>query len=53
MAFLFAKKKKIKNKDLKDKIKIFDNDFQAQNWLSDQSRHSFLDEITLESLVDR
>ncbi len=53
MAFLFKKKKKIKNKELKDKIQIFDNDFQAQSWLSDKSRHDFLDEITLDSLVDR
>ena len=53
MAFLFKKKKKIKNKELKDKIQIFDNDFQAQSWLSDKSRHDFLDEITLDSLIDR
>ena len=53
MAFLFKKKKKIKNKELKDKVKVFDNDFQAQSYLSDQSRFGFLDEITLDSLVDR
>ncbi|NHK31897.1 MAG: hypothetical protein FK730_11135, partial [Asgard group archaeon] len=38
IAFLFTKKKKIKNKEIKDKIKVFDNDFQAQSFLSDQSR---------------
>lgn len=53
IAFLFKKKKKIKNKEIKDKIKIFDNDFQAQSWVSDQSRFGFLDEITLESLVKK
>lgn len=53
IAILFKKKKKIKNKDLKEKVKIFDNDFDAQRHLSDQSRHGFLDEITLDSLVDR
>lgn len=52
IAFLFTKKKKIKNKEIKDKIKVFDNDFQAQSYLSDASRFGFLDEITLESLVD-
>ena len=53
IAFLFKKKKKIKNKEIKDKIKIFDNDFQAQSWISDKSRFGFLDEITLESLVKK
>ena len=54
MAFLFSKKKKkIKNKELKDRVKVFDNDFEAQSYLSDQSRFGFLDEITLDSLVDR
>jgi len=54
IAFLFKKKKKkIKNKEIKDKIKLFDNDFQAQSWISDQSRFGFLDEITLESLVKK
>ena len=54
IAFLFKKKKKkIKNKEIKDKIKLFDNDFQAQSWVSDQSRFGFLDEITLESLVKK
>jgi len=53
IAFLFKKKKKIKNKELKDKIKIFDSDFDAQTWISDQSRHGFLDELSIESLVDR
>ena len=52
IAFLFMKKKKIKNKEIKNKIKVFDNDFQAQSFLSDQSRFGFLDEITLDSLVD-
>ncbi len=53
VAFLFSKKKKIRNKEIKDRIKTYDNDFQAQSWLSDQSRFGFLDEITLESLVDK
>ncbi|MHA1345715.1 MAG: hypothetical protein ACTSVO_06270 [Candidatus Heimdallarchaeaceae archaeon] len=53
IAFLFKKKKKIKNKGLKDRIKVFDSDWDAQSWISDQSRHGFLDEITLESLSDR
>ncbi|MHA1446914.1 MAG: hypothetical protein ACTSSN_09505 [Candidatus Heimdallarchaeaceae archaeon] len=53
IAFLFKKKKKIKNKEIKDKIKLFDNDFHAQSWVSDQSRFGFLDEITLESLVKK
>ena len=53
IAFLFSKKKKIRNKDIKDKIKTYDNDFQAQSWLSDQSRFGFLDEITLDSLVEK
>ncbi len=54
MAFYYAKKKKkIKNKELKDKVRSFTNDFEAQSWLSDQSRFGFLDEITLDSLVDR
>lgn len=54
IAFLFKKKKKkIRNKEIKDKIKLFDNDFQAQSWISDQSRFGFLDEITLESLVKK
>ena len=52
IAFLFTKKKKIKNKEIKDKVKVFDNDFQAQSWLSDQSRFGFLDEMSLEKLVD-
>jgi hypothetical protein len=52
VAFLFTKKRKIKNKELKDRCKVFDNDFQAQSYLSDASRFGFLDEITLESLVD-
>ncbi len=53
IAFLFAKKKKIKNKELKDRVKVFDNDWDAQFWISDQSRHGFLDEITLDSLAER
>lgn len=53
IAFLFKKKKKIKNKQLKDKVKIFDSDFEAQSWISDQSRHGFLDHLSIESLVDR
>lgn len=53
VAFLFTKKKKIKNKEIKDKIKTYDNDFQAQSWLSDQSRFGFLDEITLDTLVEK
>ena len=53
VAFLFTKKKKIRNKEIKDKIKTYDNDFQAQSWLSDQSRFGFLDEISLESLVEK
>jgi len=53
IAFYFAKKKKIKNKEVKDKLKIYDNDFQAQSWLSDESRFGFLDEITVQKLVDR
>ncbi|NPD90123.1 MAG: hypothetical protein HGN29_15540 [Asgard group archaeon] len=52
IAFLFSKKKKIKNKEIKDKIKVFDNEFQAQSYLSDASRFGFLDEITLDSLVE-
>ncbi len=52
IAFLFQKKKKIKNKEIKDKIKTFDSDFQAQSWVSDQSRFGFLDEISVESLVE-
>lgn len=53
IAFYFKKKKKIKNKEIKNKIKIFDSDFQAQSWISDQSRFGFLEEISLESLVER
>ncbi|MFW9852698.1 MAG: hypothetical protein ACFFDS_07145 [Candidatus Thorarchaeota archaeon] len=53
VAFLFSKKKKIRNKEIKDKIKTYDNDFQAQSWLSDQSRFGFLDEISLDTLVDK
>ena len=53
VAFLFTKKKKIKNKEMKDKIQIFNSDWSAQSWISDQSRHGFLDEITLDSLADR
>ena len=53
IAFYFTKKKKIKNKEVKDKLKIYDNDFQAQSWLSDESRFGFLDEITVQKLVDR
>ncbi|MHA1200575.1 MAG: hypothetical protein ACTSQF_14755 [Candidatus Heimdallarchaeaceae archaeon] len=53
MAFLYKKKKKLKNKELKDRVKAFDNDFEAQSWLSNLSRHNFLDDITLESLTDR
>ncbi len=51
VAFLFKKKKKIKNKEIKDKTKTYDNEFQAQSWLSDQSRFGFLDEITYETLL--
>ncbi len=53
IAFLFTKKKKIKNKELKDRVETFNSDWGAQSWISDQSRHSFLDEITLDSLADR
>ncbi|MHA1259936.1 MAG: hypothetical protein ACTSSG_11885 [Candidatus Heimdallarchaeaceae archaeon] len=53
IAFYFKKKKKIKNKEIKNKMKIFDSDFQAQSWISDQSRFGFLEEISLESLVER
>ena len=53
IAFLFKKKKKIRNKEIKNKIQIFNNDFQAQSWISNQSRFGFLDEISLESLVER
>ena len=53
IALLFNKKKKIKNKNMKKKIKIFDNEFQAQSWLSDQSRFSFLDRITIEDLMKK
>ena len=53
IAFLFKKKKKIKIKEIKNKVKVFDNDFQAQSWLSDQSRFGFLDSITIESLTDK
>ncbi|MHA1685408.1 MAG: hypothetical protein ACTSYD_03245 [Candidatus Heimdallarchaeaceae archaeon] len=53
VAFLFKKKKKIKNKELKDRVKIFDKAFEAQSWISDQSRHGFLDELTIDSLIDR
>ena len=52
IAFLFNKKKKIKNKEIKDKIKVYDSDFDAQLWLSDQSRFGFYDEITVEKLID-
>lgn len=52
IAFYFTKKKKIKNKEIKDKLKVYDNDFQAQSWLSDESRFGFLDEITIQKLVD-
>ncbi len=52
IAFYFTKKKKIKNKEIKNKLKIYDNDFQAQSWLSDESRFGFLDEITIEKLVE-
>ncbi len=52
VAFYFTKKKKIKNKEIKDKFKVYDNDFQAQSWLSDESRFGFLDEITIQKLVD-
>ena len=54
IAFLFnKKKKKIKNKEIKDKIKLFDTHFQAQSWVSDQSSIGFLDDRTLESLVKK
>lgn len=53
VAFLFTKKRKIKNKEMKDKIQIFNSDWGAQSWISDQSRHGFLDEITLDSLSER
>ncbi|MCK4896505.1 MAG: hypothetical protein KAS47_06825 [Candidatus Heimdallarchaeota archaeon] len=53
IAFLFTKKKKIKNKELKDRIQIFNSDWSAQSWISDQSRFGFLDEITLDSLAER
>jgi len=53
VAFVFNKKKKIKNKEIKNRIKTYDNDFQAQSWLSDQSRFGFLDEITYDKLVER
>ncbi len=53
VAFLFTKKRKIKNKEMKDKIQIFNSDWSAQSWISDQSRHGFLDEITLDSLAER
>lgn len=53
IAFLFQKKKKIRNKELKDDIQIFTSEWDAQSWISDQSRHGFLDEITLESLTER
>ena len=53
IAFYFTKKKKIKNKEIKDKLKVYDSDFQAQSWLSDESRFGFLDEITIEKLTDR
>ena len=52
IAFLFNKKKKIKNKEIKDKIKVYDSDFDAQLWLSDQSRFGFYDEITVDKLID-
>ncbi len=52
IAFLYTKKKKIKNKELKDKVKSYDSDFEAQSWLSDQSRFGFLDEITLDKLIE-
>ena len=52
IAFLFNKKKKIKNKEIKDKSKIYDSDFDAQLWLSDQSRFGFYDEITVDKLID-
>ena len=52
IAFLFNKKKKIKNKEIKDKTKVYDSDFDAQLWLSDQSRFGFYDEITVDKLVD-
>ncbi|MHA1591575.1 MAG: hypothetical protein ACTSUP_03800 [Candidatus Heimdallarchaeaceae archaeon] len=53
VAFLFTKKKKIKNKEIKDRIQIFNSDWGAQSWISDQSRFGFLDEITLDSLAER
>ena len=53
IAFLFKKKKKIKHKEMKDQVQVFDSDWEAQSWISDQSRFGFLDEITLDSLSDR
>jgi hypothetical protein len=52
IAFVFKKKKKIKNKEIKDKIKTYDREFDAHSWLSDQSRFGFYDEITVDKLVD-
>lgn len=53
IAFLFTKKKKIKHKEMKDQVQVFDSEWEAQSWISDQSRFGFLDEITLDSLADR
>jgi len=53
IAFLGKKKFKIKNKDIKTKCEVFTSDFAAQNWISDKSRHGFLDQISVKSLLDR
>ncbi|MHA1303904.1 MAG: hypothetical protein ACTSQE_08935 [Candidatus Heimdallarchaeaceae archaeon] len=53
IAFLGQKKIKIKNKDIKPKTEVFTSDFTAQNWISDKSRHGFLDQISVKSLLDR
>ncbi|UJG40979.1 MAG: hypothetical protein K9W45_00625 [Candidatus Heimdallarchaeum aukensis] len=53
VAFLGQKKIKIKNKDIKAKSEVFTSDFSAQNWISDKSRHGFLDHISVKSLLDR
>lgn len=54
VAFLYEKKKrKVKTKEIKDISDTFDSDFTAQSYISDQARHGFLSELSVENLMDR
>ncbi len=53
IAFLGQKKIKVKVKEIKDKTTSFTSDFEAQSWLSNKSRHDFLDKINVQNLMDR